>query len=132
MFNKVNVWPIQVVRCSPLVLARQKVPITSVHSDFTLDSWKDFDVRLLLIDSKEFMWITYFQLFCHSKKYQFYMLSKHFLYCIHMVFLSVESFQWKNVNSASAGWTNWLVRPNRIALFQTPFFAWPYVSMWEL
>ena len=36
-----------------LVVARQNMPITSIHTDFTLGSWKDFDVDLKLISSKE-------------------------------------------------------------------------------
>ena len=34
----------------------QNVPITSILSDFTLGSWKDFDVGLSLIGSKEIIW----------------------------------------------------------------------------
>ena len=43
-----------------LVVACQNVPTTSVLTNFTLGSWKDFDVGLSLIGSKELTWKTSF------------------------------------------------------------------------
>ena len=53
---------IQVVRYDSLVFARQNMPITSTLTDFTLGSWKYFDVSFSLIGSKEMEWITSFVL----------------------------------------------------------------------
>ena len=52
--------PIQVLSYNSLVVARQNVPITSILTNCTLDSWKDFDVDLSLIASKEITWKTCF------------------------------------------------------------------------
>ena len=38
-----------------LVVARQNVPITLILTNFTLGPWKDYDVDLLLIGSKEYV-----------------------------------------------------------------------------
>ena len=43
-----------------LFVCHQNVPITSILTDFTLVSWKDFDVNFLLIGSKEMIWISSF------------------------------------------------------------------------
>ena len=48
------------MRYNSLLVAHQNVPITAILTDFTLGSWKDFDVGLLLIGSKEMIWITCF------------------------------------------------------------------------
>ena len=62
--NKVLLWhdPIQVMWYNSLIIDRQNLPITSILTEFTLGSWKDFDVGLLLIGSKEMLRITSFKL----------------------------------------------------------------------
>ena len=47
---------IQVLSYNSLVVAYQNVPITSILTNYTLGSWKDFDVDLSLIGSKEIIW----------------------------------------------------------------------------
>ena len=49
---------IQVLSDNSLVVADQNVPITSILTNCTLGSWKDFDVDLSLIGSKEVIWKT--------------------------------------------------------------------------
>ena len=44
---------IQVMWYDSVVVGRQNVQITSILTDFTLGSWKDFDVGLSLIGSKK-------------------------------------------------------------------------------
>ena len=44
---------IQVLAYNSLVVARQNVPITSILTNCTLGSWKDFDVDLSLIGPKK-------------------------------------------------------------------------------
>ena len=51
---------IQVLQYNSLVVAHQNVPITSVLTNCTLGSWKDFDVDLSLIGSNEMIWKTCF------------------------------------------------------------------------
>ena len=50
-----------------LVVARQNVPITSILTNCVLGSWKDFDVDILLIGSKEMIWKT-----CFADQVNFY------------------------------------------------------------
>ena len=57
---------IQVLWCNSLVDARQNLPITSIFTEFTLGSWKDFDVGLSLIGSKEMIWKTSFGGICNT------------------------------------------------------------------
>ena len=45
---------------SSLVVAPQNVPFTSIHIDFVLSWWIDFDVGPSLIDSKDMIWIVSF------------------------------------------------------------------------
>ena len=44
-----------------LVVARQNVPITFIHSETTLSYWIDFGARFLLIGSREIIWIVSFE-----------------------------------------------------------------------
>ena len=44
-----------------LVVARQNVPITSIHSETTLSKWIDFGAHILLIGSKEIIEIVSFE-----------------------------------------------------------------------
>ena len=58
-----NVWvygqfQIQVLSYSSFVVARQNEPITSILTNCTLGPWKDFDIDLWLIGSKEMIWKT--------------------------------------------------------------------------
>ena len=47
----------QTMQYNSLVVARQNVPVRSIHTDVIPNSWIDFDVRFLLICSKEMVWI---------------------------------------------------------------------------
>ena len=52
---------IQVLSYNSLVIARQNVPITSILTNCTLGSWKDFDVDFSVIGSKEMIWKTSYE-----------------------------------------------------------------------
>ena len=56
---------IQVFLYNSLGVARQNVPITSILANYTLGSWKDFDVNLSLIGSKDMIWKTFYVLDIH-------------------------------------------------------------------
>ena len=59
--KQIDAQAIQVLSYNSLVFARQNVPITWILTNFTLGSWKDFDVDLSLIGSKEMIWKTCFE-----------------------------------------------------------------------
>ena len=50
----------QTMWINSLVVARQNVPITFIHSETTSSYWIDFDVCFLLIGSREIIWIVSF------------------------------------------------------------------------
>ena len=52
--------PGQTTPCNFLLVAHPDVPVTSIHTDFTLSSWIDFNVNRSLIDLKEIIWILSF------------------------------------------------------------------------
>ena len=43
-----------------LFVARQKSPITSIHTEVILSSWLEFEARLLLFGLKEMIWFLCF------------------------------------------------------------------------
>ena len=57
-----------------LVVVRQNVPITSILADCTLGSWKDFDINLSLIGSKEMIWKT-----CYDRRINYYLVINNFI-----------------------------------------------------
>ena len=56
---------IQTMRYDSFLVTCRSVPITSIFTDFTLGSWKDFDEGLSLISSWEMTWKTCFGGFSH-------------------------------------------------------------------
>ena len=50
----------QTIWINSLIIARQNVPITFIDSETTLSEWIDIGARLLLIGSKEIIWIVSF------------------------------------------------------------------------
>ena len=69
--------PIQVMWFNSLVVSRQNQPIMSILTNFTLRSWKDFDVGLSLIGSKEMIWKTSLSTYstCYTVKLKSHLLA---------------------------------------------------------
>ena len=71
---------IQILSYNSLFVAYQNLPITSNFTDCTLGWWKDFDIDLSPIGSKEMIWKTCYAL----KEYEFFMINHFYVLSMNL------------------------------------------------